>query len=189
MHKHQVRYQKCESKPEEEQRQKCRNNTDRWRNNQLKKCNPIPETCESIANAEREKEIKECEEIQDPEERNQCVASADGALRENLEVCQCKEIAEDAMKPMFEACRANEDETERNICLEYAQEALDDMHEQCENPEPDCYEAADEYYVEFIQEHCENDMITDVEREQCYEKARMVHERLHQECGMRECHE
>jgi hypothetical protein len=69
------------------------------------------------------------------------------------------------MKPMFEACRTNEDETERNICLEYAQEALDDMHEQCENPEPDCYEAADEYYVEFIQEHCENDMITDVERE------------------------
>lgn len=120
----------------------------------MEKCNPTL-ACSRIAKETHKNAIKRCNKIKDPEKKNICIAEADAILKETLELCECKENAYDVMQPIFEKCETIADATERLVCLVGAQKELDALYRQCEEAQRDCYEVAEEYYVEFITEQCD----------------------------------
>ena len=75
--KHGIKHAKCEEKKNEKGRNRCRAKWDAWRDAKLEECEISEYTCEEKAKYERERARKECDLIQDPDEKNKCNANAD----------------------------------------------------------------------------------------------------------------
>jgi hypothetical protein len=59
-------------------------------------------------------------------------------LTEALEICGCKEKADEFMQPQFAACEEIDDADEQEDCIDQAQAELEEMHLRCEGIEPTC---------------------------------------------------
>jgi hypothetical protein len=114
--KHERKVNNCHKKETEAARQKCRNNADKWRDRELEKCNP---TCEGIAKKERQATIKECKKtFPRGKERNLCVNNANDKLKEDLELCKCRDGVYAEFAPKFEYCKGLADPNEAKACHE-----------------------------------------------------------------------